>query len=92
MRRGRESWDCSDWRKLRVILSKCRNSQQKGVKRLSQTLRQLKYSKFYLDTKKPLLFPVRVVRHWNRWFRKVVESPSVEILKSSPYIVLGNLL
>lgn len=37
-------------------------------------------------------FTVRVMEHWYRLPREVVEVPSLEIVKSSLDIVLGNLL
>jgi len=42
---------------------------------------ELKYKKIHLNIKKPHLFIVRVVKHWNRLPREVVESPFLEILK-----------
>lgn len=35
---------------------------------------------------------MRVVSHCNRLLREVAESPSLEILKTQPIKVLGNLL
>ena len=37
-------------------------------------------------------FIVRVVRHWNRLPRDVVEAPSLEIFKARLDQVLGNLI
>jgi len=38
------------------------------------------------------LFTVRVTKHWHELPREVVESPSLEIFKSSLAMVLGNWL
>ena len=37
-------------------------------------------------------FTVRVTEHWDRLPRKVVGTPSLEILKICPDMVLGNCL
>ncbi|KAK4829209.1 hypothetical protein QYF61_002474 [Mycteria americana] len=50
---------------------------------------KLKYRKFLLNTSKHL-FTVRVVKHWHRLPREVVESPSLEMFKSRLDMALGN--
>jgi len=45
--------------------------------------RKLKHRKFLLNMRKNF-FPLRVMEHWNRFPREVVESPSLEIFKSLP--------
>jgi len=37
-------------------------------------------------------FPLRVMAHWNRMPREVVESPSLEIFKTHLHKVLYSLL
>jgi len=38
------------------------------------------------------IFTARMIQHWNRLPREVVESPHLEILKTQLDRVLGNLL
>jgi len=54
---------------------------------------KLKDRKFHLNTRKNF-FPLRVTEHWNKLPREVVESPSVEMFKTSLEKVLlwGTLL
>ncbi|PKU34936.1 hypothetical protein llap_14759 [Limosa lapponica baueri] len=52
---------------------------------------KLKEGRFRLDTRKKL-FPVRVVRHWNRLPREAVDTPSLEVFKARLDGALSNLL
>ena len=50
----------------------------------------LKEGRFRLDIKK--FFTVRVVRHWHRLPRAVVDAPSLETFKARLDQALGNLI
>ncbi|KFP47983.1 hypothetical protein N323_06521, partial [Cathartes aura] len=52
---------------------------------------KLKEGRFRLDIRKKF-FTVRVVRHWNRLPRKVVDAPSLEVLKARLDGALSNLV
>jgi len=52
---------------------------------------KLKHTKFQLNMRKNF-FPLRVMEHWNRLPREVVESPSLEIFKTHLDAVLCSLL
>jgi len=52
---------------------------------------KLKHRKFHLKMRKNF-FPLRVMEHWNRLPREVVESPSLEIVKTLLDAVLCSLL
>ncbi|GAB0209396.1 hypothetical protein GRJ2_003405300 [Grus japonensis] len=52
---------------------------------------KLKEGRFRLDIGKKF-FTVRVVRHWNRLPREVVEAPSLEVFKTRLDEALGNVV
>ena len=52
---------------------------------------RLKEGRFRLGMRKQF-FPVRVVRHWNRLPREVVDAPSLEVFKSRLDGALSNLV
>jgi len=52
---------------------------------------KLKHRKFCLNMRKNF-FPLKVMEHWNRLPREVVESPSLEIFKTCQDAVLCSLL
>ncbi|KFM11832.1 hypothetical protein AS27_05863, partial [Aptenodytes forsteri] len=52
---------------------------------------KLKEGKFRLDIRKKF-FMLRVVRHWNRLPREVVDAPSLEVFKVRLDGALSNLV
>ncbi|GAB0186394.1 mitochondrial enolase superfamily member 1 [Grus japonensis] len=52
---------------------------------------KLKEGRFRLDIRKKF-FTVRVVRHWNRLPREVVDAPSLEVFKTRLDEALGNVV
>ncbi|KGL92476.1 hypothetical protein N301_09881, partial [Charadrius vociferus] len=52
---------------------------------------KLEEGRFRLNIRKKL-FTLRVVNHWNRLPREVVEAPSLEVFKARLDVALGNLV
>ncbi|KFQ95127.1 hypothetical protein Y956_03994, partial [Nipponia nippon] len=52
---------------------------------------KLKEGRFRLDIRKKI-FTIRVVRHWNRLPREVVDAPSLEVFKVRLDGALSNLV
>ena len=52
---------------------------------------KLKESRFRLDVRKKF-FTVRVMRHWNRLPREVVDAPSLEVFKARLDGALSNVV
>ncbi|KFQ37850.1 hypothetical protein N332_06089, partial [Mesitornis unicolor] len=52
---------------------------------------KLEEGRFRLDLRKKF-FTVRVVRHWHRLPREVVDAPSLEVFKARLDRALGNLV
>ncbi|KFZ60871.1 hypothetical protein N338_11872, partial [Podiceps cristatus] len=52
---------------------------------------KLKEGRYRLDIRKKF-FTARVVKHWNRLPRAVVEAPSLDTFKARLDVALGNLI
>ncbi|KGL90227.1 hypothetical protein N301_00178, partial [Charadrius vociferus] len=52
---------------------------------------KLQEGRFRLNIRKKF-FTLRVMRHWNRLPREVVEAPSLEVFKARLDVALGNLV
>ncbi|KFQ39656.1 hypothetical protein N332_02634, partial [Mesitornis unicolor] len=52
---------------------------------------KLEEGRFRLDIRRTF-FTVRVVRHWHRLPREVVDAPSLEVFKARLDRALGNLV
>ena len=104
MRKGRESWGCSAWRRLGgdliAAFQYLKGAYKKDRDRLfsraccSRTRGngfKLKEGRFRLDRRKKF-FTMRVVAHWNRLLREVVDAPSLETFKVRLDGALSNLI
>ncbi|KGL92909.1 hypothetical protein N301_03248, partial [Charadrius vociferus] len=52
---------------------------------------KLEEGRFRLNIRKKF-FTLRVVRHWHRLPREVVEAPSLQVFKARLDVALGNLV
>ncbi|KGL96497.1 hypothetical protein N301_11877, partial [Charadrius vociferus] len=52
---------------------------------------KLEEGRFRLNIRRKF-YTLRVIRHWNRLPREVVEAPSLEVFKARLDVALGNLV
>jgi len=62
-----------------------------GLVAIGQGAMALRESRFRLDIRKKF-FTIRMVKHWNRLPREVVEAPSLETFKARLDGALSNLV
>jgi len=101
-----ESWGCSAWRResvkvdLIAAFQYLKGTYKKAGEGLltracSDKTRDKDFKRkadgFILDIRKKF-FTVRVVRHWNRLPREVMDAPSLEVFKARLDGALSNLL
>jgi len=103
VRKGRESWDCSAWRREgsgdlinKYLKGECQEDEAKLFSvvlsdRTRSNGHKLKHSRICLNIRKRC-FTVRVTEHWHKLPSEVVEAPSLETFRSHPDTALGNWL
>ena len=102
VRKGWESWGCSAWRRegcWEALEQPSSTYRKHGenifsracCNRTRNNSFKLRESIFRLDIRKKF-FTVRVMKHWNRLPREVVEAPSLETFKARLDGALSNLV